>query len=100
MLWTKLINILTASSCSEQQFDLSSLNNSVVKMDEGSHILTCDEVEEFFYTENFDNNSKWFITHMTDDDYENPLYDILEEDEEDITDEDIEYAEYATDFDY
>ena len=101
MLWTKIINLLTAPSCNEQQFDLPAMNNSIVKMYENSQILTCEDIETYHEMEEFEQDAIWILTSMKDADYENPLYDILEEEEEEeVTDEDIEYAEYVTDYDY
>lgn len=68
MLWSKIINLLTAPSYSEPQFKL---NNSVVKMYEDSQILTCEDIETY-----------------------------LEMEDEDLTEDDIDYADYMTDYDY
>jgi hypothetical protein len=101
MLWTKIINLLTAPSCNEHQFDLSAMNNSIVKMYENPQILTWEDVETYYEMEPCEHDAIWTLTSMKDADYENPLYDILEEEEEDeLTDDDIEYAEHVTDYDY
>ena len=70
-------------------------------MYENSQILTCEDVEAYYEMEPCEHDAIWTLTSMKDADYENPLYDILEEDEEEeVTDEDIEYAEHVTDYDY
>ena len=70
-------------------------------MYENSQILTCEDIETYYEMEDFEQNAVWILTGMKAEDYENPLYDILEEEEEDeLTDDDIEYAEHVTDYDY
>lgn len=99
-MWSKLINLLSAASCTRQQFNVSGLETSIVKMYEESQILTCENLETYLELEAFEQEAIWILTGMKHDDYENPLYDILEEEEDDLTDEDIEYGEYLTDYDY
>lgn len=82
MLWSEIINVL----------------NTPAKMIENPRILTCQEVEAYYQLEEFEQEVCWILTGMKSDDYENPLYDILEEDE--TSDSDVEYAEHRTDYDY
>jgi hypothetical protein len=106
MMWSKIINLLSMPSNNDTVFDVISPTKPIVKMLEYPHILTCQDVENYDVITSedietylsFDNEN---IGWMTAEDYENPLYDILEEEEEEeLTDEDIEYAEHATDYDY
>jgi hypothetical protein len=55
-------------------------------------VITCNDPETYLQNEN--KNINW----MKPDDYDNPIYDILEEDE--TSDSDIEYAEHRMDYDY
>jgi hypothetical protein len=99
MLWSKIINLLNMPSDNETQIGLFGLNDATkpfVKIIEDHRILSCQEVEEYYQ---FDREVSWILMGMTPEDYENPLYDILEE-EEPLSDYDIEYAEHCTDYDY
>lgn len=110
MLWSKIINLLSVPSDNYDLFAVGTPTKSVVKMVENSRVLTCREVEDnyavscealefYFQLEQFEQEVCWILTGMKQDDYENPLYDILEEDET-PSDSDIEYAEHITDYDF
>lgn len=104
MLWSKIINLLSVPSSNESQLALFGLNEPTkpfVKMIEDPRILTCQEVEDieaYYQMEKFEQEVSWILTGMKPDDYENPLYDILEEDE--TSDSEIDYAEHILDYDY